>query len=604
MIHRMRSNQRAVTIAVLILLGFCGLLPLDATSQFLLATAMAWAVAAVGLDMFSGYLGQPSFGHAGFIGLGAYGYAILAKYLPPLPAAVAALLAATAISVVIGSALVRLRDFGLVLGTFFFSYVVTAVLSGTTFASITNAESGLQVPAIQVGGTYLGQGSAYYWLCLLMLTAAVLLSCNYASSRAGRALRLVKRSETVAEALGAAPGRVKLTAFTYSASLAAVAGVLIAVGSGYLAPEDFTAQQSIILYAMVAVGGMGSIAGPILGAVLFTITPNYLQAAKTYQDIVFAVVLVTCLVLFRRGCYGLIDSAARAVARRARIAAPGTPPRRPAAVPDRLGSPGRSGVAAALDVEELEVAYDGVRALDGVTLHVDPGRVHAVVGPNGAGKTTLLNCVTGLEAPDHGAILVGNRPVLARGPARGRQLGVSRTFQNPALSGDLSCVENVMLGHYFAHRSLLLSDLLGLGRRREAASRAAAASILQFVGVGADRHDADADRLSFAEMKLVDIGRALAMDGRLLVMDEPTAGLSRTEMAGISALIRRLRETLTVVVVSHHVAWVREVAESATVLAAGRVLASGTPQEVFASADVQEVFIGGPGHSHGMEPSW
>lgn len=598
-----RTSQRAVTIAVLILLGLCGLLPLDATSQFLLATAMAWAVAAVGLDMFSGYLGQPSFGHAGFVGLGAYTYVILGKYVPPVPAAVGALLAVAAISVVIGSALVRLRDFGLVLGTFFFSYVVTAMLSGTTFASITNAENGLQVPAIQIGSAYLGQGSAYYWLCLLALTLAVLLSCNYASSRAGRALRLVKRSETVAEALGAAPGRIKLTAFTYSASLAAVAGVLIAIGSGYISPEDFTAQQSIILYAMVAVGGMGSIAGPILGAALFTITPNYLQAAKTYQDIIFAAVLLTCLVLFRRGCYGLIDSAVRAVARRARIATPDASPRPYAAAPDRAGGPGRSSVAAALDVEALEVDYGGVRALDGVTFHVDPGRVHALVGPNGAGKTTLLNCVSGLEAPHRGAILVGNRPVLARGPARGRRLGVSRTFQNPALAGDLSCVENVMLGHYFARRSLLLGDLLGLGRRREAASRAAAASLLQFVGVGPGRHDADAGELSFAEMKLIDIARALAMDGRLLVMDEPTAGLSGTEMASISALIRRLRETLTVVVVSHHVAWVREVAESATVLAAGRVIASGTPQEVFASADVQEVFIGGPGHSRGMEPS-
>ena len=603
MIHRMQSNQRAVTIAVLILIGLCGLLPLDATSQFLLATAMAWAVAAVGLDIFSGYLGQPSFGHAGFIGLGAYGYAILGRYVPPLLAAAGALLAVAAISVVMGSALVRLRDFGLVLGTFFFSYIVTAMLSGTTLASITNGESGLQVPAIQIGTAYLGQGSAYYWLCLLALTVAVLLSCNYASSRAGRALRLVKRSETVAEALGAAPGRIKLTAFTYSASLAAAAGVLIAIGSGYISPDNFSAQQSIILYAMVAVGGMSSIAGPILGALLFTITPNYLQAAKTYQDIVFAVVLLTCLVLFRRGCYGLIDSAARAVARRARIVPKDTPPRRHDAAPDRVGSPGRSGVAAALDVEALQVDYDGVRALDSVTFHVDPGRVHALVGPNGAGKTTLLNCVSGLEAPARGTILVGERPVPARGPAKGRQLGVSRTFQNPALVGDLSCVENVMLGHYYAHRSPLLIDLLGLGRRREAASRAAAAGTLQFVGVERDRHEADADELSFAEMKLVDIARALAMDGRLLVMDEPTAGLSGTEMASISALIRRLRETLTVVVVSHHVPWIREVSESATVLAAGRVIARGTPQEVFASAEVQEVFIGGPGRSHGKEPS-
>ena len=600
---RTRRTQWAVTVAVLILLGLCGLLPLDATLQFLLATAMAWAVAAVGLDMFSGYLGQPSFGHAGFIGLGAYLYVILGRYLPPLPAAVGSVVAVAVVSAVIGSALVRLRDFGLVLGTFFFSYVVTAMLSGTTFASVTNAESGLQVPAIQIGRAYLGQGSAYYWLCLLALAAAVLLSFNYAHSRAGRALRLVKRSETVAEVLGAAPGRVKLTAFTYSAALAAAAGVLIAIGSGYIAPENFTSQQSIILYAMVAVGGMGSIAGPVLGAVLFTVTPNYLQAARTYQDIVFAVVLLACLVLFRRGCYGLIDSAIRAAASRTRSVALRSPRRRPAAAGDRAATLGWSGGALALDVEALEVGYDGVRALDGVSFHVDPGRVHALVGPNGAGKTTLLNCVSGLEAPDRGAIRVGSLRVSARRAARGRQLGVSRTFQNPALAGDLSCVENVMLGYYVARRSRLLGDLLGLGRRGEAAVRAAAVGILRFVGVDDDRHDASADELSFAEMKLVDIARALAMDGRLLVMDEPTAGLSGAEMASISALIRQLRERLTILVVSHHVAWVKEVADSATVLSAGKVIAGGPPQEVFGSADVQDVFIGGPGHPSRTEPS-
>ncbi|WP_396446174.1 ATP-binding cassette domain-containing protein [Actinomadura sp.] len=619
-----RGHTRPAALALVAVFAVAGLLPISPTLQFLMATTMAWAIAAIGLDIFSGYLGQPSFGHCGFVGLGAYGYAILAgqAQMPPAAAAVCSVALVTAISAIIGLPFIRLRAFGLVLGTFFLSYAVTTVLSGTTFASITKGASGLQVPAMALGSVNLSQGTGYYYLCASVLLIAVVLSCNYSDSHAGRALRLVKRSETVSVTLGVSPGRTKLAAFAYSSALAATAGVVLALGAGYIAPESFGAQQSIILFGMAAVGGLGSIAGPIAGAAVFTLTPDYLQIAESYQQILFAALLLGALVLFRDGLFGLVETPFRALWRRTglRRATAGRSGGQSLAgrhsgddgagdaPPDPLLSAGPDttpeGVMSAdpegnrqdaLKVDDLVIDYGGVRALDGAGLTVKPGHVHALVGPNGAGKTTLLNCVSGLEPVSAGHITVGGEPVAASGrpgSRRGRRPGVSRTFQNPSLVPDLSCLENVTLGLRREQRTGLLGDLLGLHRRAERAERRKAAQALAFVGVPQHRHGTPASALSLAEAKLVDIARAVAMNGSVLVMDEPTAGLSGAEMTAVSALIARLRARLTVLVVSHHVGWVKEVAQEVTVLAAGRVIAAGDPEEVFDRPLVREVFVG------------
>ncbi|MGV9387104.1 branched-chain amino acid ABC transporter ATP-binding protein/permease [Nonomuraea sp. NPDC003707] len=588
-----RGRTRPVTLALVGVLAVTGALPIDQPLEFLLATAMAWAVAAIGLDMFSGYLGQPSFGHCAFVGLGAYAYAILAgaAEVTPMVAALCAVALVTVISAVIGLALIRLRTFGLVLGTFFLSYAVTSALSGTTFASITQASSGLQVPELSLASANLSQGRGYYYLCTIVLFAAVMLSSNYSDSHAGRALRLVKRSEVVSVTVGVSPGRTRLTAFAYSAALAGASGVLLALGAGYIAPENFGSQQSIILFGMAAVGGLGSIAGPILGAVAFTLTPNYLQLAKTYQEVLFAALLLAALVFFRNGLFGVLEAPVRAIGQQLGFRGSGQADSEPREMPADLESVVETGVPGeAVQVKDLVVDYGGVRALDGVSFTISPGHVHALVGPNGAGKTTLLNCVSGLEPASTGSVTIqGERVTTSAGARRPR---VSRTFQNPSLVPDLSCLENVMLGLRRDHGTRLFGDLTGLHHRAERETRRKASAVLGFVGIPSHRHDVPASELSLAEAKLVDIARAVAFSGAVLVMDEPTAGLSSAEMATVSALIGKLRARLTVLVVSHHVGWVKEVAQEVTVLAAGKVIASGSPEEVFGRPIVREVFVG------------
>ncbi len=572
-------------LGVLAVLALLGVLPLSPSLVFLAATGMAWAVAAVGLDAFSGYLGLPSFGHAAFVGAGAYGSTILAtRFGWSLPLAMlVAVVAVAALSALIGSVLLRLKEFGLVLGTFFLTFVSTSLLAGTLLADWTGAASGLQTPQLVLAdGTNLSDGRAYYYTCWAVLLVVVLVSSALVDASPGRLLRLTKRSDAVARSLGVNPDRVRLATFVWSATLAATGGCLIALGAGYISPENFGVQASIMLFAMVAVGGLGSIAGPVVGAVALMALPSQLQFAQTGQQVLFASLLLIVFVVARGGLYG----AASALAHRVGLALPR--PRRSSGRAVDTGAGDLDLLAAdaaspaGLDVDDVSLSYGGVHALQDVTFSVTPGSVHALVGPNGAGKTSLLNCVSRLEARHTGAIRLRGD-----GEADDHRV-VHRTFQHEALVPDLTAVENVALG---LHRD---RDGLGRGRSRAEHVRARATAALTALGVPATRHQVLGSELSMAESKLVDLARGLVGAPAVLVLDEPTAGLSADEMGILSEVISRLndRARLTILVVSHHVGWIRTVTDRATVLVAGRVLADGPTADVLASDITRRAFLG------------
>jgi branched-chain amino acid transport system permease protein len=237
---------------------------------------------------------------------------------------------------------------------------------------------------------------------------------------------------------------------------------------------------------------------------------------------------------------------------------------------------------AGLDVRDVSLSYGGVHALQGVTFSVEPGAVHALVGPNGAGKTSLLNCVSGLETPRTGTIR------LRRGREPDGRRTVHRTFQHQAIVPDLTALENVTLGLYRDRRSF------GRGRSRAEHTRVRAQAALAALDVPRSRHQVPGAELSMAESKLVDLARGLVGEPAVLVLDEPTAGLSAQEMATLSEVITRLntRARLTILVVSHHVGWIRTVTHRATVLVAGKVLADGPTDEVLASDITRRAFLG------------
>jgi branched-chain amino acid transport system permease protein len=592
-----RAHSRTLPVALVILaaLALLGLLPIDQGMRYVIVLSMSWGIAAVGLDLFSGYLGQANFGQFAFVGIGAYSITALRSeaHVNVVLALFVTMALAAVLAAIVGSAMVRLQHFGAALTTFFFAFVLFNVLGGNTLDPITHSENGLAVPALSWGPLdFSATGQWLYWLAWGMLLATVVLTSNYANSRAGHALRLLKRSETVAGTLGVRARLTKLGAFVFSAVVAAAAGLPLSLAIGYLAPETFHFGNSITLFAMLVVGGIGSLAGALIGALVFTALPQLMQGTGAAEALLFAAIFLVFVIALPDGIFGLLD---RVWQRAPRPLPPRVGGGRPRPQP-RAGTPRPFDGADALIAEDVSVVFGGVRALDGVSFRVRSGTIHALVGPNGAGKTTFLNCASGLLPATGGRVVVAGHDVSRSRTHEIRAWGVSRTFQNPSLVPDLSVLDNVMLGLYGSHRWSVARDLAGdwasRGRRLVVGGLAAAA--LEQVGLPDERWDVLASDLSLGEQKVVDIARAIAGGSGLLLLDEPTSGLGDQEIGRVADLLKRLRalHRLSILVVAHNVGFVQDTSDTVTVLDFGRVIAEGEPAQVIADPEVMTAYLG------------
>lgn len=247
-----------------------------------------------------------------------------------------------------------------------------------------------------------------------------------------------------------------------------------------------------------------------------------------------------------------------------------------------------------LTLSGVAKAFGGVRAVDGVTFDVRAGEVHGLIGPNGAGKTTVINLVSGLLRPDDGRIRLDGREIQGLPPHRVAGCGIARTFQNIRLFPDLSARDNVVVGRHLRRHPSLAARLLGLpssaAERREAG--AAAEALLRRVGLEG-RLEERAGNLSYGEQRRVEIARAMASEPKLLLLDEPTAGMNPVEVEAVAALIRRVAsEGHAVLLVEHNVRLVMNVCDRITVLSFGKVIAAGDPAEIGSHPDVITAYLG------------
>lgn len=541
-------------------------------------------LAALGLNLLAGYGGQMSLGHGALMAIAAYAVSITTvdyhwSFWLALPFAL--FLTAGA------GALMALPAFRL--STWYFALVSLAFANMlgnvlTEWRSLTHGFAGIVgIKPPSVLGTALTP-EQMYWLVLLLCVASFLVIRNLIESRFGRALQGLREHTVAVQGVGAYPVRLKMIAFTVSAVLAGLAGAFWAVQKTVVTPDDFPPDLSIFLLLVVVLGGMGRLWGPLLGTAVFFIVPELLAALQNWRLMVYGVALLL-LMLFAPGgiAVGLANLRQRLFP---------TPPLTEADVGTGVSSPPHV-TGARLAVDGVGKRFGGVAALTAAKLTVEPGEVHGIVGPNGSGKTTLLNLISGYYAMDDGAIHIDADQVAPHASAIAR-LGVRRTFQTPKLIPELNVVENVMLGAYSSETSSLLAIGLALpSARREAAERRAEAmAYLRFVGLHLRAND-PASEIPHGQQRLVEIARALVGRPRLLLLDEPAAGLSLAELEGLEKLIHAIASIgTTVVIVEHHLELVTHLCRRVTVLEGGRVLTEGNPIDVFADPRVMSAYMG------------
>jgi branched-chain amino acid transport system permease protein len=632
-----------------------------------LANALSFAALALGLNIVVGFAGLLDLGYAAFFAIGAYAYGVAASWqwqpawsgfweplqwldlvarfhattgdvvhfqvsfwlMLPVAAAIAAFF-----GILFGAPTLRLKGDYLAIVTLGFGEIVPIVVRNTP--TLTNGAMGLNgVAAPQLFGFSFGVAAMpYYYVGVALVAFLILTSLRLRDSRIGRAWLAIREDEIAAAAMGVDRVRYKLLAFAIGAAFAGATGTLYVAKLQTATPEMFMFPVSVMILVMIVFGGIGSVWGVVVGALLLQVLQSWfledlsqwLQALGRLVDVgwlqhvelassielIFGVILVTMMLYRRQGLIpatrrmpGLsLDEQTAQVVRGGFDAAAGfaaaglgRPEAGAGAAASPVPPPSRSAAAGPLlDITGLSVRFGGLVALNAVTFSVPEHRIVAIIGPNGSGKSTLFNAVTGLVPADGGTIRLKGLQIGGLPPHRVLDRGIARTFQNLRLFPNLSVIENVMIGMHARLDTGALGALLRLGsaRREEAAVRERALDILSLFGNRLlPRADHLASSLSYANRRRTEIARALASQPQLLLLDEPTAGMNPAETLELAEQIKSLhRHGLTILLIEHKLDVVVDLADRVVVLDHGEKIAEGDPDAVRRDDEVIRAYLG------------
>jgi len=567
-------------------------------TQRIILLVILWAAASSSFNIISGYGGQVVFGYMMFVGTGAYTTVLLFKFLAVSPwfGMWAGVIVAVITALIIGLPTLRLRGAFFAVATIAFPLITFPILNHLGLEELSIPFTGHGASSMQF------RDMRFYVLIATALLAIVLAIARIVeSSRFGFALRALKQNETAAEAMGINTYWTKLMAFLLSAGMGALMGTLYAFGLLYVLTTHSVFGTSIIvrILSITIVGGMATVWGPPLAACFLVPIGEFLNSqfgdrCPGVQDIIYGVALIASTLYMPEGIWGKIRGSFHA--RSSRSSVPIEPlaaknftekvaadkphgcdlfvlePIQPAALYKGTGEP-------ILRIEGINKFFGGVHALADVTIEVPRGKIIGIIGPNGSGKTTLFNVINGFLKPETGRIIFEGRDITHFKPHSSCKLGIGRTFQVPQVLSNMTVLENIMIGAFNRWGNV-------------SRAYAEAEKVAQQAGLSNRAYDRAAG-LTMWETKMLEFSRALATRPRLLLVDEPMAGLNPEEANRIGEIITAIGNSgITVIVIEHIVHSLVKIADWMIGLDDGSKVTEGLPREVISDPHIIEAYLG------------